>query len=292
MTNKKKNNEPKKKIETATPEQWARIEEIRKQWIAAQADPIDLADVRVIVDAVWKRLGYGPPKIHVVESPKAAVIEAAKVLGKKPKEVVGHGYWSVWWRAWTGWYAGAQVLGVEFDKDDLWMATEWARCVPFVMAYDEMAVVSKNPIKVGWDEDNRIHCNDGPAVLYSDGWGLWAIHGVRVPQHVVETPEKITIDEIRKCGNAEVARVMRERYGEGRYLQDCGAEVVDSDVGGSIYDPAPRMLLRDGKDMWLVGTDGGTGRTYYMPADPDVKTCKEAHERMCGFSEDKIQFGS
>jgi hypothetical protein len=47
--------------------------------------------------------------------------------------------------------------------------------------------------------------------------------------------------------------------------------------------------LRDRSgDQWLVGSDGGTGRVYYMPVPQEAKNCREAHEDICGFDETRI----
>jgi hypothetical protein len=42
---------------------------------------------------------------------------------------------------------------------------------------------------------------------------LYSIHGTRVPQWIVENPEQITIEEIFKEKNAEIRRIMCERFG-------------------------------------------------------------------------------
>jgi hypothetical protein len=133
-----------------------------------------------------------------------------------------------------------------------------------------------------------MHREDGPAVAW-DGWGLYAIHGVVVPERVVMAPETLTVAEIDAETNAEVRRVMRERFGEGRYLREAGADLVHADYEAARKGAAPRALLRDKHGgVTLVGTDGSTGRVYYMKARDGAKTCREAHEGLCGFSESLI----
>jgi hypothetical protein len=65
-------------------------------------------------------------------------------------------------------------------------------------------------------------------VVYPDGWAIYAVHGVRIPEYVIERPHEITVALIESETNAEIRRVMLERYGWSRYIHDCGAEVVDS----------------------------------------------------------------
>ncbi|MDR0481271.1 MAG: hypothetical protein LBG66_05230, partial [Gallionellaceae bacterium] len=76
---------------------------------------------------------------------------------------------------------------------------------------------------------HSLHCADGPVVAFQDGWGVYAIHGVRIPfrqRHIVERPETITVEEIEAEENTEIRRVMIDRYGPARYVADSGATVV------------------------------------------------------------------
>jgi hypothetical protein len=127
--------------------------------------------------------------------------------------------------------------------------------------------------------------------LESEIENLYFWHGILVPEHVVMRPEEITLAEIKSESNAEVRRIMRERYGEGRYLADTHAKLLDADYEGYPLGAAPRALLADDEyQRILVGTDGSTSRVYYMPMpdEVEVKTCREAHEALCGFSEERI----
>ena len=115
---------------------------------------------------------------------------------------------------------------------------------------------------------------------------MW--HGVRVPEHVIMQPETITLDQIKAEKNAEVRRIMRERYGDGRYLAEIGAKVIDTDSvptdalaprAGSIT----RALIEDDDGLrFLVGSDGSTARVYYMECDNrnPPATCVQAYEQL------------
>jgi hypothetical protein len=71
-----------------------------------------------------------------------------------------------------------------------------------------------------------LHSDSGPAVEFRDGWKIHAVHGVRVPEYVVERPDEITIEKIESEGNAEVRRVMIQRFSQERYMLESGAKVV------------------------------------------------------------------
>ncbi|MDE2103700.1 MAG: hypothetical protein KGL39_41060 [Patescibacteria group bacterium] len=40
-----------------------------------------------------------------------------------------------------------------------------------------IVVVADRPVMIQRDEQGRLHCDDGPAVKYADGWGFWMQHG-------------------------------------------------------------------------------------------------------------------
>jgi hypothetical protein len=98
-------------------------------------------------------------------------------------------------------------------------------------------------------------------------------------------PELITSDNIKKESNAEVRRVMIDRYGMLKYLHDTKAKMIHADV----WHGLPRGVFEDCHgDRYLYGSDNSTGRIYAMPVAPACKTCTEAHENICGFSESLI----
>lgn len=202
------------------------------------------------------------------------------------------------WQAYTSFFRriGLDLPGDTWDRDAAYAQAQsagyWWPNRRFVMVCEPASHISTERVRPdGWGS-HRLHREDGPAVAW-DGWGLYAIHGVVVPERVVMAPETLTVAEIdaetNAETNAEVRRVMRERFGEGRYLRESGADLVAADVEAARKGAAPRALLRDKHGaLTLVGTDGSTGRVYYMRARAGAKSCREAHEGLCGFDESLI----
>jgi len=81
----------------------------------------------------------------------------------------------------------------------------------------------------------RLHNASGPAVFWPKGLEFFYIHGVPVDRHVVMEPQKIKLSEITSQRNIEVRRVIIEKYGQGRYLLECGAKPVHTDDFGTLY---------------------------------------------------------
>lgn len=160
-----------------------------------------------------------------------------------------------------------QQLASSFAAADLpFHSTGWAACMSFLrevgdltlrgelsqraLAYEQMAelaawwyphpdflMVSERPGEIHREladrhrprglGSHRLHRIEGPAICWRDGWTMHMVHGRRVPGWIVEHPERITVAAIDETPNAEVRRVMLERYGWARYMQDSNAAVVD-----------------------------------------------------------------
>jgi len=155
--------------------------------------------------------------------------------------------------------------------------------------HEKFCIVSDFPEVLCKNERNQPHCEDGPSHRWRDGWELWFLEGVRVTEQIVMRPETLTFSQIKAETNAEVRRIMRNRFGEGRYLRETKAKVLHMDYEGARVGAAPRALMQDEEGRrFLVGTDGSTKRTYYMEVPATVTTCREAHVALCGFDEAKI----
>ena len=134
---------------------------------------------------------------------------------------------------WAGWcaylVAFRDVLGLRLKEHEAFAHYEQAaREGGFRVMHEEFCMVSDFPLLLKKDEQDRPHCSDGPSHKWRDGWSLYHWHGVRIPKHVIERPETITIEEIKEEKNAEVRRVMILRYGHERYVRDAKLRVVDT----------------------------------------------------------------
>jgi uncharacterized protein DUF6745 len=63
---------------------------------------------------------------------------------------------------------------------------ELSRTAGWWWAYPDAAILSERPTALHVDDKGELHHDTGPAVSYPDGWALWAWHGIRVPQDLVE----------------------------------------------------------------------------------------------------------
>ena len=178
--------------------------------------------------------------------------------------------------AWLAFYLVFRGLVPAVDKLD--GLERSARASSWWWPYAGAVILTERPTVLCRDDRGRLHSPDGPAILYPDGWGIWAWHGVRLPRHVIEQPATITVKEIEAEGNAEIRRVMVERYGQARYLLDSGAKLIHSDEFGTLYrkeqeGDEPLVMV---KVVNATREPDGSFKDYWLRVDPRVRTAREA----------------
>ncbi len=143
---------------------------------------------------------------------------------------------------------------------------------PRIMHAD-FCMISDRPEILTVDEQNRPHNDDGPFCRWRDGTALYSVHGVRVPGWVVEHPDRITAETIENEKNVEVRRIMIEKFGLARYVQDAQFEELDVDK-----DPLgqPRRLLRRDDIVIVELTNStidanGSRRVYHIACESSLR---------------------
>ena len=146
------------------------------------------------------------------------------------------------------------------------------------MPFDHVVFVSERPVVLSTDAGGRLHADDGPALAFGDGLKLYSWHGVTVSKKVIERPESLTVAEILQQGNAEIRRVMIERYGLQRFIETSGAVEISRDECGVLY----RKELTNDEALVMVkvinstAEPDGTFKPYFLRVPPTMKTAREA----------------
>jgi hypothetical protein len=169
----------------------------------------------------------------------------------------------------------AQVCGVE-ECRKLEGLNLVAQSCGWWWAYDSVAILTERPQRLSLDDRGRLHADSDWAILYPDGFGYCLVHGVEVPEHVVLSPEKITVAEIEAEANVEVRRVMIEKYGQARYLLDSGAVEIHKDDWGILY----RKEIADDEAIQMVKVvnstpePDGSHKDYFIRTPPTLTTAR------------------
>ncbi|MGY2060774.1 DUF6745 domain-containing protein, partial [Nocardia gipuzkoensis] len=160
--------------------------------------------------------------------------------------------------------------GTDLSELPLWRA--WAEVDRLCGAWwpgERTCVVAERPrilrVEPTGDLDEvRLHCADGPAVRYDDGWELYFWHGTRVPRWVITAPTAAAVDAET---NIEIRRCAIEHLGWPAYLEQAGMRLVATapDPGNGGFELLLYDMPRD--QRLVVATNGslerdGTRRRY------------------------------
>ena len=190
--------------------------------------------------------------------------------------------------AWLGFHDFfREVCALEKITAPLLGLTAIAQSAGWFLPYKNICWVSERHSILERDERGRIHNISGPAIAYPDGWKIYAVHGVRVPEWIVEQPEKITTAHIGEEQNAEVRRVMLDRFGAARYLKEIGATLIDHDEN---FGTLRRADLREDEPLVMLEVvnrskePDGTYKHYTLRVPPNMETAEQAWRWLGGMN--------
>jgi hypothetical protein len=185
----------------------------------------------------------------------------------------------LWWRWDLSWLATTWIGALQQRR-----AMPWAEAIfeaylagawMLYWTSDTLYWIAKPTVsveRVNEHRRRRLHHATGPA-LGCDIEDLYFWHGVFVPAHVVLARDQITLAEIQTERNAEVRRVLLERFGFDRYVSESGAIPIHADATGTLYrcdvpDDEPLMVVRVTNSS---PEPDGTFKHYVLRVDPELR---------------------
>lgn len=263
--------------------------------IGWSTEPADRERAERGIVELYARLKKEPPKFVWFDSPAAACDTILESTGKHFNLSGVNGQTDAYWIAFYTF--GQRIVPDVYSEDDTRHLDTWkdivestGPCFPF----ENYCLMSERPVRAECDTEGLLHCDDGPALLYKDGYAIYAINGVSISDpRIVECPWELTLEDIMRVENEDVRSIMQERWchedidsagdrigsGGGRWLEETGAKVIHQDVYRAYGDISlMRALLEDRNGhKYLCCTDSSTDRVYYIRSGDDVTTCEEAH---------------
>ena len=133
---------------------------------------------------------------------------------------------------------------------------------------------------ITFDENKKLHNEDGPAIEYRDGFAVYAWHGIRVPQECITDKKSITSEKIRAEPNAEIARCMVEIIGLDKFLADSNAEKIHEDGWEKLWQadiglPEPYMAVEVKNS---TPEPDGSIKTYFLQVHPELRPLPDIEE--------------
>ena len=261
-----------KKIEKLTQEQIDKMAEWRDKWtaIGLSTEPANRPEAERAIGMIYAAAGKAAPRIVWCDSPFSQGLTRFNVLnmGKNKivrasvRDSVGASVWdSVWdsvgdsvWASGYGQHDANWVAFYDYFRDvcGLTKQTEplegmilLAQHAGWFLPHEKICWVSERHNILHRDMEGRLHCETGPALAYPDTFSIWAWHGTRVPQRIIEEPETLTVKEALAEENVEVRRVMLERMGWSKVVEQSELRVIHRDT---LHSRFPRMEQSAGVD--------------------------------------------
>ena len=253
------------------------LKEYREKWIALGLSTVtDRKAAELAIDEVYTLAGLKAPKLKIWgRSPMEGIAEVAKLTGESVKQVNSNGP-SIFGSHDAYWMAFYDVFkGIVSDVDKLEGLFKLSQTCGWCWPFNDAVILTDKPVALSLDEENRLHSTTGAALLYGDGFGVWAIHGLRIEKRFIEEP--VNMKDIDSCANQELKRVLIERYGEHQYILDSGISPIQKDKFGELY----RKDVAGDEPIVMVRVQNstpekdGSRHIYWLRIPPTIKTAKE-----------------
>ena len=275
-------------IEELTTEQKAKLPFYRNKWlqIGLDTERSDKAEVEHWIREAYIIADVEPPeKIFHTLSPLGCLNKYEELTGDNAiREIGGFSYGSheAGWLCVYDFYL--QECGLEVCEK-LKPLMEVAKVCGWWLPYEEAAIVSAKPTLIKMD-DGRLHCDDGPACEYEDGFKVSALNGVRVRHEIASTPgENMPISWWADEVNVEVRHEIEKKMGTERILDMCKGQTLHTDIieVGSPNGPREELytvieiaLPNGDKRNLLSMINPSTGDKHKEWIPPHVATVQDA----------------
>jgi hypothetical protein len=217
-----------------TEEQKAQIPAWVDKWVQEgyRTDPIDLDAFKGAAVRCYKYMGLGAPRVELVASPGEAIRRVPEIRSHWSNYVGGQ-FW-VSWPAYTSFYR--QVckvsLGEDLDgREEAYRLYLTNSCLSWT--FEQAVFVCQRPVQIHSivlpDQRRVAHADERPAIVWEDGWAVYALRGVYLPPWVVLTPaEKLSGKRLLDLQNVEQRARFVAKVGIEKVCRDLGADVLDS----------------------------------------------------------------
>ena len=264
-------------IEKLTKEQEEKLVVYREKWlkIGLSCEPADHVKAERAAAAAYKQAGLEVPEFIWADSPLHAIkIVKERMKDVSMKEILSHSVYGQHDASWLGFYNYfLEVCDLKICEK-LQPLMDLAENCGWWIPYDTLCVLQEKTVEVHM-KDEKLHNEKGPAVAYRDGFGVYALNGIRMPKELVMTPaEKINPKVVLEIKNVEIRREIVRKIGIEQVVDKLGAEVVDKkegyellniNLGEDRYRPYLKMRNASNPEIWHI--EG---------VHPDCKTVDEA----------------
>ena len=127
------------------------------------------------------------------------------------------------------------VLGWQEPTQPMRGLWKIAKSAGWIVPHEHVCWISERPRIVRADARARLHCADGPALQYRDGWSAYAWKGVQVPAWTIEHPERITRSTLANTFDPVLRNCMIEIMTPERFIESGAPSRIAEDETGVLW---------------------------------------------------------
>lgn len=219
-----------------------------------------------------------PTKFYFTKSPMDAVKFIKEKISPEtsPSQIVASMIFGAHEAAWLSFYSFfKEECGLKVC-DKLEGLLELAEHSGWLSVFEDTVIFQEKPTAIRFDDQNRLHCEAGPAIEYEDGYSLYAWHGTTIPAEWIVKRSELTPKIALAQTNTEIRRAACEIVTWARILRELKATVIDADEDPMIGTLVEVNIPAIGREKFLKVLCG-TGREFAIPVPPTMKKALEAN---------------
>jgi hypothetical protein len=152
-----------------------------------------------------------------------------------------------------------------------------------LITYEKLAIVcvQSNPVKWIEQRERRVmHCEDGPAIEWEDGFKVYSLWGITLREELYKNivEKQLSFKEIMGIENIEQRMVALKMMEPDELLKGSKAELLDKSAKGNELYLIKEIFSQPA--YYLKYTCPSTGRVYISGIDPEIGKKKKADEAM------------
>jgi hypothetical protein len=204
-------------------------------------------------------------------------------VGNKVRSEVGNKVWNVLGALLDADYAS---LILAYDQYGIGFPT---KCITFLevnkhiwwyYATDTTVYVSDRPVFIKTNNEGHLHCENGKAIEFADGFGISSWHGQTIPNEWV-TGNLPTPSEALNWENMDQRSVVCELIGWANLREHCNSTTIDID-DDPMWGELVEMDLPDSPGERFLFVTCGTGRPFALLVPKETQTVDEAQSVLHG----------
>ena len=167
-----------------------------------------------------------------------------------------------------------EVVGLEDQTRKLAGLNIIANSAGWLLPCENICFVSERHNVCKVDDRGLIHCEDGPAIQYPDGFSVYGWHGVRVPEEWI-VKKSLDAKSAITWDNLEQRRAACEIVGWAKILRELNAKTIQKSENPFVGELVEVDLPDIGREKYLR-VMCGTDREFALPVPPNIQRASEA----------------